>query len=496
MPTSRRSLHKVSVFIASPGDVTTARDAVRHAVDRINRLVAKPNGVLLEAIGWEDVPAGRGQRAQEVINPFVDGADIFVGLLARRFGTPTGVAESGTLEEYQRAVARWNSASPTPDIKVYFRQLTPSELLEPSEALQRVLNFRQGIAPTDLYHEFTDDDDLEQRVENDLAAWIYARVESGTLPPMSSLHGISGSDVNSLAAILTGSIDDVSRDTIHELIKAGLVRVAGASHSLANSTDGFVAVAKHLNAPRHRREFLQSSYFSEMMRMHLKSVIQLRYHIEVTEEDVDVLRRIAILSPAVTSYLLGGDTSLYDNLFEHSMKTGIHAYATDMRHQNLLHQALVAYATDAINGVLLDTVDGTPLAGQVVEVSIRAAFEDRGSLELTSLVPSIRARFGGPGVADKGQMVFATDPGFFVRNGTVLLQLRLFEQAASEFRLALNMELTSEGRAVALNNLGLSLLNTGKKEEARQLFAEAAELNPQSVEIKNNIALVGDTATT
>lgn len=93
-------LKRVLIFIASPGDVPDSRSSVRHAIERMNRLLAKDNGFLLEPIGWEDIPPGRSQRAQEIINPYIDASSIFVGILNRRFGQPTGVAESGTEEEY------------------------------------------------------------------------------------------------------------------------------------------------------------------------------------------------------------------------------------------------------------------------------------------------------------------------------------------------------------------------------------------------------------
>ena len=99
-------IKRVLVFIASPGDVSDARSFVRYAVERINRLVAKDNGFLLESIGWEDIPPGKNQRAQETINPYVDATSIFIGILHRRFGRPTGAAESGTEEEYNRIEER------------------------------------------------------------------------------------------------------------------------------------------------------------------------------------------------------------------------------------------------------------------------------------------------------------------------------------------------------------------------------------------------------
>src|SRR5207244_1218657 len=103
------------------------------------------------------------------------------------------------------------------------------------------------------------------------------------------------------------------------------------------------------------------------------------------------------------------------------------------------------------------------------------------------VVPSIRAKFGGPGTAEKGHMVSAP-PEMFVRNGTIFLQLRLFEPAIHAFQTALQHDLPVEGRAASLNNLGLAFLNTGQRGDARRCFLEASTLNPSSVEIRNNLA--------
>ena len=80
----RPQLERVSIFIASPGDVPEVRECIRRSVARVNRLVAKNSGILFEAVGWEDIRPGRAARAQEVINPYVDGAHIFIGVLHQR----------------------------------------------------------------------------------------------------------------------------------------------------------------------------------------------------------------------------------------------------------------------------------------------------------------------------------------------------------------------------------------------------------------------------
>ena len=125
------TLKRVLVFIASPGDVSDSRNFVRHAVERINRLVAEDNGFLLEPIGWEDIPPGKGNRAQEIINPYINAASIFIGILHRRFGQPTGEAESGTEEEYNLIEQRWVNEEPKPEVLMYFKKIPSEQLADP-----------------------------------------------------------------------------------------------------------------------------------------------------------------------------------------------------------------------------------------------------------------------------------------------------------------------------------------------------------------------------
>ena len=133
-------LEVITVFLASPGDTADERERVRRSVDRVNRLVAKQNGFLLEVIGWEDIPSSTGARAQEVINPFVRDADVFIGILKKRFGSPTGRAESGTLEEYELAYTRFQEKTPPPDVKIYFKHLSDDELSDPGPQLEKLLS--------------------------------------------------------------------------------------------------------------------------------------------------------------------------------------------------------------------------------------------------------------------------------------------------------------------------------------------------------------------
>jgi nucleoside 2-deoxyribosyltransferase len=95
------------VFIASPSDVTQERDVVREEIARWNSMHSESMKIVLLATGWEkDATPDLSERGQAVINrQLVDNCDLLIGIFWTRIGTPTPEAESGTVEEIERAVA-------------------------------------------------------------------------------------------------------------------------------------------------------------------------------------------------------------------------------------------------------------------------------------------------------------------------------------------------------------------------------------------------------
>src|SRR5437879_5531034 len=107
----RNALRPVRVFIASPGDVATERDQLSKVISEINvtiSAIAPEKEIVLELIKWEThVHPGMGEDAQDVVNQQINDYDIFVGIMWKRFGTPTERADSGTEEEFRKAYASW-----------------------------------------------------------------------------------------------------------------------------------------------------------------------------------------------------------------------------------------------------------------------------------------------------------------------------------------------------------------------------------------------------
>lgn len=97
----------LKVFIGSPSDLQAEREKAREVVHRVNRHLTQNLGIYIELRGWEDTLLG-SSRPQQIINEDVREADLFIGLMWRRWGSPTsqnGGYSSGFEEEFKLEAA-------------------------------------------------------------------------------------------------------------------------------------------------------------------------------------------------------------------------------------------------------------------------------------------------------------------------------------------------------------------------------------------------------
>lgn len=156
-------VRELVVFMASPSDLVEERDRIRRLGDELNANF-ESTGVGVRIAGWETVQPEFG-RPQSLINPRVHECDVFIGILRRRWGSPTGEYSSGFEEEFNIAVGR-RMTSPKPAIGLYFAELTAEEREDPGKHLTRVLTFRERIQRehVGLYREFRSADHLESQI--------------------------------------------------------------------------------------------------------------------------------------------------------------------------------------------------------------------------------------------------------------------------------------------------------------------------------------------
>jgi len=161
------------IFLASPGDLQDERFAVKQVVDKLNQLYGRTIAWQVELLAWEDTLPEHGARPQEIINREVDQCDLFIGMLWRRWGSPTGQFSSGFEEEFERARGRFQREK-KPGIWLFFKKVDLEQLDDPGEVLSKVIGFRRTreTAKDTLYKEFSDKQDLKDQIEQYLVRHI------------------------------------------------------------------------------------------------------------------------------------------------------------------------------------------------------------------------------------------------------------------------------------------------------------------------------------
>ena len=137
--------HLFRIFLASPGDVQTERETLPRVVEEINVTVGPMCDSRIEEVRWETHTAPGAGRPQQVINDQIGSYDVFLGIMWRRFGTPSGVAGSGTEEEFRIAYERWQNNSNLVLMFYFCEAPFYPKTLDELDQMRRVLLFRQDL---------------------------------------------------------------------------------------------------------------------------------------------------------------------------------------------------------------------------------------------------------------------------------------------------------------------------------------------------------------
>ena len=174
------------VVLVSPGDVARERAAAQAVVDELNRGEAGDRGCRLSLWRWEtDAWPGlhlEGPQGQIDEQMQIEDADLVVGVFWRRFGTPTGDADSGTEHELRRARAAWE-AHGTPQVMVYFstRPYAP-QTLDELDQWRRVLEFRRTFERRALSRKYETEEEFERLLREHLGHFLRTQLPTIQAP--------------------------------------------------------------------------------------------------------------------------------------------------------------------------------------------------------------------------------------------------------------------------------------------------------------------------
>lgn len=191
-----RQVTQLQVFVASPNDVQPERDVLDHVVAELNALWSRTLGISLDVIRWEThtYPA-QGSDPQSVINAQIpDDYDLLVVILWTRIGTSTPRAASGTVEEFERALARYRADKSSVELMVFFKDAPVSPSQIDPEQLAGVNDFRVRVeAEGGLHRTFTDASDFETALRFSLTQHVlkWRQARESTSPSTASAAGVA-----------------------------------------------------------------------------------------------------------------------------------------------------------------------------------------------------------------------------------------------------------------------------------------------------------------
>jgi tetratricopeptide (TPR) repeat protein len=169
----KKQLSLIRAFVASPGDLNAERDRFRRVIEEVNRIKAETLSIHIMPLGWEDTLPGKG-RPQELINQDIESCDIFVLLLWKRWGSPSGEYSSGTEEEFELARRLNEDQNGKPYILLYFKTIPDDMLADPGPQLRQTLSFRSRIEQerSFFYSSFDSEEEWENKFRDHLCRWL------------------------------------------------------------------------------------------------------------------------------------------------------------------------------------------------------------------------------------------------------------------------------------------------------------------------------------
>lgn len=162
------------VFVAAPSDVAEELQVVEGVLRDWNLQHGQPYRARVETVNWRThTRPAAGRRPQALVNQQAfDGCDIVVAIFWTRLGTPTGRADSGTVEEIKRGVRQGKQ------VLVYFSDRPPPGAAKVEHS--RIQRFKSRFGAKSLYWVYNDMGSFERALRNHLAITMHALLRAET----------------------------------------------------------------------------------------------------------------------------------------------------------------------------------------------------------------------------------------------------------------------------------------------------------------------------
>lgn len=179
----------IRAFIASPSDTNSERDICDKVFQEINSSLGTLFNFRLEPLKWEhDVrPTLKSIDGQtEIFNQIGDDFQIFIGIMNKKFGAPTPRAGSGTEEEFNAAITRYQTEKNL-EIIFYFNDEPPKSMseLNPAELI-KIESFKKTIQPLGIYGIYNGASDFENKLRKNLTKYFIEEFKPKSKEPINA----------------------------------------------------------------------------------------------------------------------------------------------------------------------------------------------------------------------------------------------------------------------------------------------------------------------
>ena len=148
-------MKRVTIAVASPGDVQEEREAVRRAFTSWND--ANQHATLHPKM-WEFAVPELGKHPQHILNKkIIDSSDLLIAIFWSKLGTPTPTASSGTVEEIREFIEKKGAQR----VMLYFCKRSLPYDIDPDELI-RLNEFNAQMRTKGLFHQYTTVDEFER----------------------------------------------------------------------------------------------------------------------------------------------------------------------------------------------------------------------------------------------------------------------------------------------------------------------------------------------
>lgn len=308
-------------FIASPSDTTEERKVCDKVFNEINQGIGEHHNFRIESKKWENnTHPSFGSDGQAVINSQIgDDYDIFIGIMWKKFGTPTPRAGSGTEEEFENAYKRHQNQEPL-EIMFYFNDASFKMDEVEADQLDKVKKFKLKVSDLGgLYCQFDGVNDFENKLRSHLTTYLLKlerRKNEISITPLSTqqatvinpqISNFYSAYLNDMEATFAHSnVDKVNFDDIYlppdlQKLETETKNALNKTVRLSKLTDAveaegikYVLLGNELSGKTAACKYIYGKYFNQSLIPVLISGEEISSNIKIETIEKIIVKNIAI----------------------------------------------------------------------------------------------------------------------------------------------------------------------------------------------------------